>query len=273
MVILELKKEILQYHLREGTMKEKYCEKYDHENPGTEYVFDDFYDTLYEIGMKSNLVAACGENIGRYIGYADKIAGHSSAKIVFMENDKERHARLQTCFDELFSDHIIYKRTQILLGDIFTYDSAQDIILKKASRLEDLGIGIRYDKLMPWAMARLGRQLTGTGSHNKFKAQMIDGSRKRVSEESCIMWLQMYLNVIGAELKSINGIPVKNADAYWIFRNGEQVATYVDELNKNRTCRVYSHSVKFKRTGRLVMLKLFSYINGGSMFSSLLVYR
>jgi hypothetical protein len=128
---------------------------------------------------------------------------------------------------------------------------------------------------MPWISARLKRQLTGTGSHNKFKAQMIDGSRMRVSDCKSILLQQAYLGVIDAELESINGIPVEDAkdESLHIFQRGECVATYEDKLRHNFTCNVYSHTLTFRRTGRLELMKLFTYINGGSMLSSLLVYR
>ena len=252
-----------------------YCNKYDPKGKGTKYVFDSIFKTIKDAGFTSNVVAACGEDIDRYIDYGFSIATTSKSKVILVERDSARFHRLKAKADKKN-----LKRLQVVYGNIFTYEDIPGIRLKRASRVEDLGIGIRFDKLVNRAIGRLDQQqgsITGEGRY-LLKAQILDGSRKWVSDTRAFRLLQQYFSLLDARLESINGwLPSSrwdDKDCYddTIFRHGKELITYKDNLRACK-CKVYKHDVEFNEMGRIIQVKLFSSINGGSMLTCLVIYR
>lgn len=274
-----------------------YCEKYDPNNPGMCEVFNRIYNTIETVegtGIASNVVAACGENMARYLGYGAKIAKTKKSRLVLVELDEARYHRISGELKKLkstssprnYSTDKVYAnvvdRAQIMLGNILTYESLPGIKIPRQARVEDLGLGCRFDKLIYKAIGRLDTQRELGGYNSKsgkrlLKAQILDGSRKRVGDQRCLRLLQQYVSILGAKLGGINGVLPSSReeddlnDSY-IFRNGRFIGDYFDKKSGHK-CTVYKHYVDFVDPGRIVTMDLYTYTNGGSMLSCVLVYR
>jgi len=251
----------------------EYCEKYDPDNYGLKYVFNKFYKTMNEMGIVSNVVASCGEDFDRYVKYALSIAKTASSRITFVENNANRFKRLKRKANKLGLD-----RLQILHGDITTYESLPGIKLKWPSRVEDLELGVRFDKLIYKVMPRLDlqRNAGGTSGRYRLKAQIIGGARKYVSDDRAFRLLQQYFSLLGAKLAGINGhLPASRHDDNFdsnVFFYGREIAKYTGKKLK-WTYKVYEHETEFLDLGRIISVKLLSYTNGGNMLCCLVIYK
>lgn len=120
--------------------KDPYCEKYDHTNEGTVYVFEQFYKILAKDGFISNVVAVCGEDLDRYIKQVWPIVSKRQARAFFIEDNHDRYLRLKTRLAE-YTDPNIQKRIRVIKGDIAQYLKNKKVGLKRPARIEDIGIG------------------------------------------------------------------------------------------------------------------------------------
>lgn len=258
-----------------------YCEKYDVYNPGMIVVFNKIYSEIFKQGTKSNMVAACGEDWYRYLKYATQIVSPPKAKLVLVERDLSRYRRIKKGLARTRKNmntflepdlHKTLKKTKVLHGDILTYESIPGIPIKGPSRIEDIGLGCRFDKLIYRALGRIDSQQKGyawnakSGRYFK-KAQILDGSRRKMKDGECFELLHLYFSMLGAKLQYINRRSMGH-----IFRYGKDLGTYSDPITKH-TCRVYEHALEFYKIGRIVSVKIYTYTNGGSMLSCLVVYR
>lgn len=265
-----------------------YCEKYDKYNPGMKEVFDRMYGAISDHGIKSNMVAACGEDLVRYLTYAaNAVTIHTKkGQVILVEQNRARYNNLKSELEKLkYPIGIIGKaalRTTILHGNILTYEDIPGFPLKNPARIEDLGLGIRFDKLIRKAIGRLDTQRENytvsrrSGKYFK-KAQILDGSRKYVSDQRCFRLLQQYFSILDASLGGINGVLPSSRmsdeeTSDFIFRCGKSLGIYEDNITGHK-CRVFEHEVEFIDPGRIVDVKLYTYINGGSMLSCVVVYR
>jgi hypothetical protein len=279
----------------EVVMLDKYCEKYSETNMGMVDVFGRIYERLGKLKVNSNVVAVCGEDIYRYLYYAHDIARAPKARIIFVEKEMNRYKRLKGILKILkdagpnaglgchlgIAPEILCaaQKAIVLHGNILTYEDIPGYPLNKSARVEDLGLGIRFDKLINRAIGRLDTQKTLYNLTLK-KVQILDGSRKRVNDQQCFRLLQQYFSILGADLSSINGVlpcsrwddEDKSAQENWIFRCGKDIGTYTDDITGHK-CSVAEHKVEFLKPGHIIDTKLYTYTNGGSMLSCLVVYK
>lgn len=244
-----------------------YCNKYDPYNDGTRFVFGYFYTLLNNLGVKSNVVAVCGENIEEYIKYAFTIATTNKSRIYFVEKDFRRYKRLIRKAKNM-------KRLKVLYGNVLTYEDLPGCHLKFSARVEDMGIGLRFDKMVYRMIGRLDeqKQQNQDGCRAlKYKAQIFDGSRRYVSNKKAFASLQEYLKVVGSEIKSINGFHANSKNIKSMFAKGTQVLRFINK--KGKISCVRGHHVKFKKRGKIVDFRLFTHTNGSSMITSILVYK
>ena len=274
-----------------------YCEKYDPNNPGMHEVFNRMYKTISIVdgyGISSNMVAACGEDFRRYLKYGAKVATTKKSRLVLVESNRSRCERISDGLTKLRRKMIsrdypldtaytnVLNRSQVVHGNIFTYESIPNIKISQAARVEDLGLGCRFDKLVYKAIGRLDTQRELWNCNKKsgkrlLKAQILDGSRKMVGDHRCFRLLQQYVALLGARLGGINGaLPSSRFDDDlsddYIFRNGRSLGIYTDKNSKHK-CKVYKHEVEFLDPGRILTMDLYSYTNGGNMLSCLVIYR
>ncbi|KPK10621.1 MAG: hypothetical protein AMJ56_07575, partial [Anaerolineae bacterium SG8_19] len=120
----------------------QYHEKYDPDNEGTQFVFNEFYRFLAnKHGMRSNLIACCGEDGERYRKYARMICSTGKARAYFIENNYKRYGKL---YDMLRGA----KRIRLIYGNVFNYINNPAYRESRPCRLEDLGLGIGLRRLV-----------------------------------------------------------------------------------------------------------------------------
>ena len=241
----------------------KYHEKYDHKNGGTVYVFDDIYSKLYEKGFRSNLMACCGEDAGRYREYVKKICGTSKARAFFVEIEKERYDMIEATVggkDKITAIH----------GDAFQYDSHPSYPMTTPARIEDFGLGIGIRELIYKAMPRLFYQKSKCHGYH-WKAQILDGAIRQVRKDVIVGLYQKYLAVLRLSIASINGCSPFDPKCL-STKNAECMHSYED-ASTGHTGSVFRHTVKLKANTRKAELHMYSCLNGSPMLQSLIIYK
>ena len=240
----------------------KYHEKYDHKNSGTVFVFDTMYAKLYKMGVKSNLIACCGEDAERYIKYAQMICT-PRARSFFVELEKERYDRISAAVKEK-------DRITAIHGDVFQYDKNSLYPMTTSARVEDLGLGIGIRELIYQAMPRLFYQKKTCHQYH-WKAQILDGAIRQVGKDVIVGLYRKYLAVLRLDIASINGHSPLSSKCL-ATGSAECIHSYTD-ASTGRTGKVYEHTIKLQANKRKAELYMYSCLNGSPMLQSLIIYK
>jgi len=238
----------------------QYYKKYDPDNGGTQYVFNKLYGILAnDYGVRSNMIACCGEDGLRYEKYAEMLSTNK-AKAYFIENSYERFGMLY----DLIRNR---KNIKVIHGDVFKYLGNPSYRAKRPCRVEDLGLGIGFKELACNAAVLLGRQQKFCHYH-AWKAQILDGSIRQVTKHKVWDTLQAYLNTIDLKIKTVNHstnpkVLEVNPDNY--------VHKYIDRTGK--TGKVYEFKVELFPNTHQASLYIYSCLNGSPMMQTMLVYK
>ena len=244
-------------------------ERYDPANPGLKYIFNSFYSIINSKPLHGNMLAVPGEDIERYIEYAYPIVTSCKGKAIFIENYMPRYKRLRKIMDSKSS--YIRKKMKLVYGNAECYEMYTST--PKSVRLEDLGIGLGLKYILRLGAFRLMKQFSSCRNQDLWKAQILSGSTRGVPHNEIISMLKAYIACIpGLRMKSINGIPLTTTAAKPLYStNGRCVLTY---RGKNgRTGRVIKHKVEFESNRRSAEFYVYTYINGGQMLPTLLMYK
>lgn len=243
-----------------------YYKKYDYRNAGIIYVFDSLYSKLISYSIKSNIMACPGADLNRYIKYAKAVYSTSKGKAFFIELKNKRYLQLKKILAD--KDKKTKNRIKIIHDDIFKYDSNRLYPLARPCRVEDFGLGIGIRESIYKVMGRLYDQKSRCDGQ-RLKAQILGSSIRQIPKDVIIELYQMYLSVLGLEIKSINGYKSTNPNCLSV-NNAEKILTYHDHTGKKGN--VYKYHVKLSGTRRSDMT-LYSYYNGSPMLTSMIIYK
>jgi len=228
-------------------------------------VFDTIYSLLInKYKLRTNIVATSGKDVNTYINYFNSILTKKS-KGLFCELKTETFLKIKKQLEKRNDTN------QMFVGhyNIFCYDD----LTSSPYRIEDFGLGLKFSYVADWAGVRLTKQAAHFGLGKLGKAQILDGSRRYLSDYACVSSINNYLSRIGARLKSVNGINTDTMNKKEkVFKYGKKVAWFPGTKTE-KGCTVQEHSVKIITTNRPAILHLFCYTNGGSMLTSLLYYK
>lgn len=249
-----------------------YHTKYDDANKGTIGVFNTFYYILEHAGVVSNLVACCGRDYNRYLDYVPKVCRGGPAKAFFIENARDH---LKVISDGLKNSKKTSKRrVRLLFGDVTCYEGIQGA--PTSARIEDLGLGVGIRDMLSIGQLRLRRQLVASGTGKaryRWKAQILDSALRGVPCWECYELYKSYLNVLGLEIRSINGEDIEEAP--YLFadsRSGAEVVYSYKSKNGHRN-KVFKHEVELKPNNRSAKLYMFTCKNGSLMLQTMLMYK
>ena len=249
---------------RNEKRKRPYHRKYDHTNLGTKYVFGWFYEYMAHSGIRSNLVACCGEDFSRYIDYASMIAT-GKAKAFLVEKDAERFERIRKGVKG-------YKNVVAIKHNVFNYIDNPKYGMVKHARVVDIGLGIGVKELLLSAAPLLQKQ--SSLNHKLWKAQILDGAIRQKNSGYVLDCYITYLKTIGLKIKSINGIDIETdtKGTCLSHKNALVVKRYPDKLSGTSGI-VYQHNVVLEVNNRQAILFIFECKNGSWMMQSLLMFK
>jgi len=241
-----------------------YHNKYDHTNLGTKYAFNWFYEFMFNRGVKSSMVACCGEDYSRYVDYANMIATGRS-KAYFAEKFKARYSKIHRGTKG-------HKNIIPMKYNVFHYMDSVKYKVKHAVRVLDLGLGIGIKKLLLNAAPLLQEQ--SLLDRKFWKVQLLDSAIRYRNSKFVLDCYTAYLKTIGLEIESINGINVATDLEYKCLKreNAIIVKTYFDGL-LGKKAHVYQHNVVLKKNDRHATLIMFECINGSTMLQSMLLFK
>lgn len=248
-----------------------YQDKYDPNCGGTQFVFNQFYQMLEMLGVRSHLVALPGEDLDRYIAYAGMICKGPAAKASFVELDSKRFERWKKALAASTSPN--KRKIRLLAGDVLAYSKLRN------HRVQDLGIGCGFGDLLALAALMLRTQSRVSNSYGKWKVQILDMCLRGNHAREIGCDLQRYLGHVGVQIKSINGKDVEDFTVDSLFADhGKVVHTYKDNLSR-KVCHVRHHTVKlrnircYKKTVVTPDLHAYTCRNGSLMLQTMLVYK